>query len=120
MIPRKNTESLFENKWKIMIGLYMILSFIFIVISFYENFKVNYAQANFERGSQFAFAQVIDRANQWCDAFTVNLWESRVNLINVACFQNAQEQNSWWTQQSAQQWTQETTAAPTDTQEVSQ
>jgi uncharacterized membrane protein len=64
MVIRKNTNELFENKGKIMIGLYMILSFVFIVISFYENFKANYAQTNFERGSQFAFAQVIDRANQ--------------------------------------------------------
>jgi len=72
----------------------MVLSFIFIVISFYENFKLNYAQQNFERGTQFAFAQVIDRAQQWCDPFAVNLWEARVDLINVACFQ-VQEQTQW-------------------------
>ena len=95
MVLRKNTDSLFENKGKIMIGLYMVLSFIFIVISFYDNFKQNYAQVNFDRWSQLAFAQVIDRAQQWCEPFAVNLWESRVDLINVACFQNAQQQ-AWW------------------------
>ncbi len=102
MITKKNTDSLLANKGKIIIGLYMVLSFIFIVITFYENFKLNYAQQNFERGSQYAFSQVIERAQLWCEAFTVNLWESRVNLINVACFQNTQQEIGWEIQQQVE------------------
>ena len=91
MILRKNTDIL-ENKGKLLIGAYMLFSFLYIAISFYESFKLNYAQQNYERGAQFAYAQVIEGAQQWCEAFSVNLWETRVDLVNVACLQPSQDQ----------------------------
>jgi hypothetical protein len=83
MFGKENTKI---DLGKTLVWAYLVLSFIFIVITFYNDFKMQYANSKYNQWYTTAIAQIVQSSSE-CRAFPVDFGENRVNLINVACLQ---------------------------------
>lgn len=103
----KENTFLWENAGKILLWLYLVGSFIFIVLNVYMNLKVVYGDSKFAQWANTGYAQavseVIQRAQE-CKPFPVYSGRNQedvigVELINIACLQGDAP-----TQEPAQKW----------------
>lgn len=87
----------------LLLYLYFILSIIFIGVTIYDDIKLKYWESSFRNGQeagyqsgvQAGYANAVSEIiveSRKCQAFPINIGEERVDLVNVACFQNEQAQ----------------------------
>ena len=87
----------------LLLYLYFILSLVFIGVTIYEDIKLEYWDLSFKNGQvswyndwiQAGYTSAVNEIiieSRKCQAFPINVWEERVNLVNIACIQDAQSQ----------------------------
>lgn len=92
---KTNTSSL---DWKqFILPAYIIFSLIFIAFTLYLYFRGAVYNAWFTTGQQqgyaLAFNEVITRAREACEAISLSSGENKIDIVNVACLEQAQNTN---------------------------
>jgi hypothetical protein len=73
---------------KLAVALYVVLSFAYILLTGWNNFKTNYAQRAYAEGQAATVNQVIQQAESSnCQPFAVYNEEKQIQLINVTCLE---------------------------------
>ncbi len=75
----------------VIVVVYIVLSSVYIIYTMWQNFKTKYATAAYEQGRSATVSQLIQQAeDETCQPFTVYNEDKNVQLINVACLQQAE------------------------------
>jgi hypothetical protein len=79
---------------KITVISYIVLSALFIIFSLYNNLKNTVYNVGVNQGREIAISQVISAASKECKPLNIFVGEQKLDIINVACLQQAPEQTS--------------------------
>jgi flagellar basal body-associated protein FliL len=85
----------------IVLLVWVVFSLIYIGYDVWSDFKVSQMNQAYQQGRVETVNNLIGRANQDCQPFSVNSGENKVDLINVQCLQ--QQGNNQQQQQAAPQ-----------------
>lgn len=82
-----------KNYTQYILPAYITISAIFIVLVAYSYFQGVVYNSWALRGQQqwyeAAYIEVVNAVSQKCEAVTLEVWETSVNIVNVACLQQA-------------------------------
>lgn len=82
------------------IALYILLTFVYMLYSFWGTFIIGYGQKAFTQGREATIAQLIQQAeDKNCQPFSVYTTEKTVQLINITCLKEAESGETSATEQ---------------------
>lgn len=97
MKSKIENEVIKKSYTKMILPIYVILSALFIIYAAYSYLGwVVYNQGSIIGKQQWYEAAVIDLMNRVaskCDPVTLTAWETKINVINVACLQQNSVEN---------------------------
>lgn len=81
------------GEWKkALLPLYIVISALFIVFVIYNYIVGGIYTLWKNTGYQAAIEQLIAQAGAKCEPVAINLWENKIEVVNVACLQQTQTQ----------------------------
>ena len=82
--------------WKAtLLTIWVVFSFLYISWNMYENFKMSVMQNAYVAGQNDTVAKLIEQAsNKECKSFNVYAGDKKVDLVNVACLQQASKESN--------------------------
>lgn len=82
------------------IALYIVLSLVYMLYSFWGTVVVGYGQKAFTQGREATIAQLIQQAeDKNCQPFSVYAAEKEVQLINITCLKAPETEDASTTEQ---------------------
>jgi hypothetical protein len=78
---------------KIILVVWLIFSILYVGLSQYQYWRNVVARNAYERGLQDAVVEVMRQAQE-CNAFPVTLGDQGVQLVNIACLQQPEEESN--------------------------
>lgn len=74
--------------WKTLIGVYVIISLVYMGYTVWSNFKLYYIQQSYTAGQQDTINKLLTQAaDKSCQPFSVYSADQQVQLINTDCLQ---------------------------------
>lgn len=97
-----------KNYKQYILPAYIVVSAIFIILvaySYFQSVVYNSGVLKWQQqGYEGAYVEVVNAVSQKCEAVTLEVWETSVSIVNVACLQQAPDSQSIPTQDVSATW----------------
>jgi hypothetical protein len=97
-----------KNYTQYILPAYITISAIFIVLVAYSYFQGVVYNSGTLRGQQqwyeAAYVEVVNAVSQKCEAVTLEVWETSVSIVNVACLQQTPDAQAVPSQDISATW----------------